>query len=362
VPVGHHVAGDGHIAGKQEDRFDGAGDGSGRRFRQRVVTFGGGTGHYYLLRGLATLNTPESITAVPGTWDDGGSSGRLRTELGVLPPGDARQCAIALMEYDDQREVAQALFDDRLSDIEGPFKGHSLGNLIGARLQQIYRGQDRGIEATRALFRIPSRILPVSNTDQRLIARTSRGSEIEGETNIDLRRTRPDFSPEDRIIRIHFNARTVANPEVVRAVAEADKIVFSSGDLYTSILPHLLVDGIQEAILASSARVVFVLNLMTKPGETDGFKASDHLRAFQYYLDAPNRLDYVLADEPHLDQAILDVYRSQGQEPVVMDEAACRELAPNAQIVRMPVARYLRKEHLLRHDPERLAAAILELP
>lgn len=337
-------------------------DGSPRRYQQRIVTFGGGTGHYYLLRGLATLNAPEGITAVPGTWDDGGSSGRLRTELGVLPPGDARQCVIALMQHDDQREVAQALFDDRLTDIDGPFKGHSLGNLIGARLEQIYRGQDRGIEATRALFRIPSRICPVSITDQRLIARTRSGTEIEGETNIDLRRKRPDFIPSDRITRIHFNAKAVANPDVLRAVAEAEKIVFSSGDLYTSILPHLLVDGIQEAILASHARLIFVLNLMTKPGETDGYTASDHLRAFVYYLGEPDRLDYVIADTHEIDPAVLDIYRAEGQEPVELDEAECRALAPNARILHLPVARYLPKQHLLRHDPERLAAAILELP
>ncbi len=335
--------------------------GPARAFRQRIVTFGGGTGHYYLLRGLAMLNEPEGITAVPGTWDDGGSSGRLRTELGVLPPGDARQCVLALMQHDDQRGVAQVLFDDRLSDIDGPFKGHSIGNLIGARLEQIYRGQDRGIDAMRALFRIPSRICPVSITDHRLIARTRAGKEIEGETNIDLRRTQADFDPGDGITRIHFNSKAVANPHVLQAVAEADKIVFSSGDLYTSILPHLLVDGIREAIVASRAKLVFVLNLMTKPGETDNYKASDHLRAFLYYLDADDRLDYLLADENRLDKTILEVYRAEGQEPVELDEIACRELAPRARIIRLPIARYLRKEHLLRHDPERLAAAILEL-
>jgi len=330
-------------------------------YNQRIVTFGGGTGHYYLLRGLAMLNAPEGITAVPGTWDDGGSSGRLRTELGVLPPGDARQCILALMEHDDQRSVAQVLFDDRLSDIDGPFKGHSLGNLIGARLEQIYRGQDRGLEAMRVLFRVPSHVCPVSITDVRLIARTRAGREIEGETNIDLRRRRTDFEPMDRITRIHFNSKAVANPQVLQAFAEADKIVFSSGDLYTSILPHLLVDGVREAIIAARARVVFVLNLMTKPGETDGYSASDYLKAFLYYLDAEERLDYLVANDHRLDEEILEVYRSEGQEPVDADEASCRALAPGLRIVRAPVARYLRKEHLLRHDPERLAATILEL-
>jgi uncharacterized cofD-like protein len=335
--------------------------GSGAR-SQRIVTLGGGTGHYQLLRGLAALHTPEAITAVPGTWDDGGSSGRLRTELGVLPPGDARQCQIALMPDDVQRSVAQALFDDRLGDIPGPFQGHSLGNLIGARLEQIYRGQDRGIEAARALFRIPSRIYPVSLTDLRLIARTQSGVEIEGETSIDFRGARSDFQPTDRITRIYFNAQAVANPAVLEAIAQADKIVFSCGDLYTSVLPHLLVEGIQEAIIASAARLIFVLNLMTKPGETDRYKASDHVRAFGYYLESDDRLDYLIANEPTFDAEVREIYQAEGQEPVEVDAEACQQVAPNLRVMCLPLAQYLRKAHLLRHHPERLAKAILDLP
>ena len=331
------------------------------RYDQKIVTFGGGTGHYYLLRGLVQHNCPEHITAVPGTWDDGGSSGRLRTELGVLPPGDARQCLLALMEHADQREVAQRLFDDRLMDIDGPFRGHSVGNLIGARLEQIFRGQDRGLDAARALFRVPSNILPVSLMDLRLIARTGSGIEIEGETNVDLRSKRADFLPEDRITRIYFNTKADPNPQVLQAVAEADKIVFSSGDLYTSIVPHLLVDGIQEAINAARGQLIFVLNLMTKRGETDHYKASDHLSAFVFYLGSNTRLDYMVANDNSLDPEILDIYRREGQEPVEMDEPACRELVPEVTIIRAPLARYLKKEHLLRHDPNKLALTILEL-
>ncbi|MBM2812721.1 MAG: hypothetical protein HW416_3480 [Chloroflexi bacterium] len=332
------------------------------RSQQRIVTFGGGTGHYYLLRGLAEHNAPDKITAIPGSWDDGGSSGRLRTELGVLPPGDARQCLLALMQNADQREVAQRLFDDRLVDIDGPFRGHSLGNLLSARLDQIFRGQDRGIEAARRLFQIPSKIAPASLTDLRLIARTHSGIEIEGETNVDLRRKRADFLPDDRITRIYFNTRADPNPEALRAVAEAGKIVFSSGDLYTSILPHLLVDGMPEAISAAAGPLVFVLNLMTKRGETDGYTASDHLRAFLFYLGDNSRLDYVVANSEALDPEILDIYRQDGQEPVELDEDACQALAPRAVFVRVPLGRYLKKEHLLRHDPEKLALTVLGLP
>ena len=138
-------------------------------FQQKIVTFGGGTGHFSILRGLVELNQPELISAVVGTWDSGGSSGRLRTELGVLPPGDIRQCLLALMEDSKQRQVAQKLFDDRLESLNGPLKGHSLGNLIAARLENIYKGPDRGTEAERLLFRIRGRVLPVSLSELNLM-------------------------------------------------------------------------------------------------------------------------------------------------------------------------------------------------
>lgn len=334
------------------------------KFDQRVVTFGGGTGHYYLLRGLAELNNPACITAVPGTWDDGGSSGRLRTELGVLPPGDLRQCQLALMS-EDQREVAQALFDDRLEDVDGPFKGHSLGNLIQARLERIFRGQDRGVDAARALFKIPSKIIPVCLADLKLMAETETGNTIEGETNIDLRGETRDFDPDDRIKVIYFKGRAKANPAVLQSIQDAYKVVFSAGDLYTSILPHLLFDGIQEGIIQTRARLIFILNLMTKRGETDKYKASDHLKPFLYYLtedgECLNRPLVMIANENGLNPEIIDFYSKKGQHPVEVDEEQCHQLVPDLTIVRTPLARYLRKEHLLRHDPEKLAQTILEL-
>src|SRR5882724_10858112 len=135
------------------------------KYAQKIVTFGGGTGHFSLLSGLVELNEPAGITAVTGTWDNGGSSGKLRNEMGVLPSGDIRQCLLALMEDSKQRQVAQRLFNDRLNDLEGPLKGHAIGNLIESRLQIIYQGQDRGIDAARELFRVRAHIQPNSLTN-----------------------------------------------------------------------------------------------------------------------------------------------------------------------------------------------------
>ena len=330
-------------------------------YKQKIVTFGGGTGHFSLLRGLVELNEPESITAIVGTWDSGGSSGRLRTELGVLPPGDIRQCLLALMEDTKQRQIAQKLFDDRLADIKGPLRGHSLGNLISVRLENIYKGADRGVEAERLLFRIRARVLPVSLSELNLMARLEGGEEVNGETNIDLRGEKNDYNPKKKITRIYFETNADPNPEVIQAILDAEVIVFSAGDLYTSLLPHLLVAGIKEAIEQSKAKLVLILNLMTKVGETDNFKASDYLKAFSYYLGDKAKIDYMIANSNGLDSEILKVYKKDKQQPVKIDEAECRKIAPNIKIIERPLAVYHIREHLFRHDSEKLAKTILDL-
>lgn len=326
---------------------------------QKIVTLGGGTGQFHLLSGLRDLTNPENITAIAGNWDSGGSSGRLRTELGVLPPGDIRRCLLALMEDESQRQVAQRLFDDRLEDTLGPLKGHSLGNLISARLDQIFRGQDRATDAARALFRIRADIVPISLTDLHLMAQTKKGIIIEGEGNLDNRKERPDYDPNDPIVRIYFNTRADCNPEALDAIKNAGKIVFAPGDLYTSVLPHLLVSGVKEAICASKAAVIFTLNLMTKPGETDNYKASDLLNSLVEYLGNADRIDYIIANENHIDPKITQIYKDGGQELIEIDEETCKKIAPKARIIKTPLARYMSTEHLLRHDNELLAKAIL---
>ena len=263
------------------------------------------------------------------------------------------------MESEEQRQVAQRLFDDRLEEVSGPMKGHSLGNLIAARLEHIFKGQDRATNAAIALFRIRAKMLPVSLTDLQLVAETEKGVIIEGETNIDNRGIRKDFDPKDKIARVFFNTRADSNPAVLEAIGQAEKIVFAPGDLYTSILPHLLVDGIQEAILASKAKLFFVLNLTTKKGETDFYKASDYLKGLLFYLGDVNRLDYLIANKNYIDKEILEIYKKVGQDLVELDEKVCKKLAPKAKIVKANLARYMRKQHFFRHNPEKLASIIL---
>jgi uncharacterized cofD-like protein len=330
------------------------------KFKSRIVTFGGKTGHFQLLNGLKKFNDTSLITAVVGTWDSGGSSGVLRSELGVLPPGDIRACLLALMEDDTQQRVAQRLFDDRLSEVVGPLKGHSLGNLIGVRLDHIFHGQDRGTDAERSLFRIRAQVLPATLTDLNLVGMTKKGIEINGEANIDKRKETAAFEPKDRITRIYFTTHADSNPRVLEAIRHADKIIFAPGDLYTSVLPHLLIDGVAEAILKSRAKVYFVLNLIEKRGETDYFKASDFVKAFNFYLGSAKRLNFLIANSKKFNKEIVKVYEGEKKREIELDEVVCKKESPNLKIVKVNLGEYLKKDHLLRHNSKNLALTILK--
>ncbi len=281
--------------------------------------------------------------------------------MGVLPPGDIRRCLLALMEDPEQQKVAQRLFDDRLMDLSGPLKGHSFGNLLTARLENIFKGQDRGIDSERSLFRVRAKVMPVSLADVHLIAETSRGVRIEGETHIDYRGNEKNYDPKDKIVRIYFDTRADVNPGVVDAIENADKIVFAPGDLYTSILPHLLVDGVKEAILKSNAKLIFVLNLCTKKGETEYYHASDYLKALLFYLDQTKRIITVVANNYKFDPDVVKIYEGEGQELVYLDEKECLKLSPNLNLIKAKVGRYFAKEHLIRHDSISLAKVVISV-
>lgn len=328
--------------------------------RQKIITFGGGTGQYHLLSGLRELVRPECITAVAGTWDNGGSSGRLRSEMGVLPPGDIRRCLLALMVDEKQRRVAQILFEDRLENEKNPLRGHSLGNLITAKLETIYKGQDRGVEEERNLFRIVSKVMPVGISNANLIAETTKGNVITGETNIDLRAKRKNYDFKDKIVRIYFDTLVEPNPLVVKEIKDADKIVFSPGDLFTSVLPHLLVEKVASTILDSKAKLIFVLNLATKPGETDQYRASDFLKMFLFYL-GKKRLNFLIANKNDIDKEIVDIYSGGGQNLVKVDLKNIKMIDPAVKVLHTPVSKYYKNQHLLRHDPIKLARIIIDL-
>lgn len=329
-------------------------------YKQKIVVFGGGTGQFSLLRGLVTNNQPEFITAVPGTWDSGGSSGRLRTELGILPPGDARRCLIALMNDDEQREIAIQLFEDRLEGFAKSLKGHSIGNLIIAGLDKANGGHNKGLDAARRLFGVKSKIAPVSLNNLNLIAKDTSGKEIVSEENIDHRGNEANFDPENKISSIFFDSRPRTNPDILVAIKSADKIIFSMGSFYGSILPHLLIPGIREAILSSNAKLYFIVNIMTELGQTDTLSTvSQHLVEFLRYLGNNKRLNYLIVNENKLSPQVLAIYKKEGQEPVIFNKEESQKLAPKTKILKGNLAQYSQNEHLLRHDPEKLAELIL---
>jgi uncharacterized cofD-like protein len=305
----------------------------------KVVAVGGGTGLSTLLRGLKRKTS--NLTAVVTVSDDGGSSGRLQKELGVLPPGDVRNCLVALA--DDEAMVTD-LFKYRFSEGEG-LSGHSFGNLFLAAMSGITGNFDKAIKESSRVLNIKGRVLPSTLGIVRLCARLEDGSVVEGESNISM--------SGQRIKQVFFDPPYAAPlAEVVAAIAEADAIVLGPGSLFTSIIPNVLVDRLAHEIAASSAVKIYVCNVMTQPGETDGMTASDHVEAL--IENAGEKIcDYAIVnDEPP--SKLREVYAKEGQIPVTADVDRIRELGVT------PVRAQMISETVnVRHDPEKLGEQVL---
>ncbi len=315
----------------------------------KVVVLGGGTGIYAVLTGLRRYTA--NITAVVSMSDNGGSSGRLRDEFGYLPPGDVRRCLVALASDEDAMLLRQ-LFEYRFDRGVG-LNGHTFGNLLITALTDILGGTDKAIDEAGHLLGIRGSVLPVTLSDTTLCALLADGHEIYGETNIDIRKEHHDVP----ISRVYLRPEAHANPAVLDTIAAADLIVLGPGDLYTSVMPNLLVKGVPEAIAASPAKCVYVCNVMTKRGETDNFAASDFIREINRYLGADDILDCaVLNYHEALPSELYNRYKQQGSEPVTIDLGKCYEAVPQLAIRALTAT-----GELVRHDPDRLAATLLSL-
>jgi uncharacterized cofD-like protein len=305
----------------------------------KVVAIGGGTGLSTLLRGLKRKTS--NLTAVVTVSDDGGSSGRLQKELGVLPPGDVRNCLVALA--DDEAMVTE-LFNYRFSEGEG-LSGHSFGNLFLAAMSGITGNFDKAIKESSRVLNIKGRVLPSTLGIVRLCARLEDGTVVEGESTIS--------TSGQRIKQVFFDPPFAAPlAEVIAAIGEADAIVLGPGSLFTSIVPNLLVDRIAREIAASPAVKIYVCNVMTQPGETDGMTASDHVQALLDNAGA-KICDYVIVnDEPP--SKLREAYAKEGQIPVTADVDRIRELGMT------PVRAQMISETVnVRHDPEKLGQQVL---
>jgi uncharacterized cofD-like protein len=306
----------------------------------KIVALGGGTGLSTLLRGLKRYST--NITAVVTVFDDGGSSGRLRRDLGVLPPGDIRDCLVALAESEP---LMTQLFEYRFPS--GAFDGHAFGNLFIASLTGVTGDLEEAVRAASKVLNIRGRVLPATLDDVILAAEYEDGSVVEGESQIPLARR--------RIRRVFLKPGGVAAlPEALEAIAEADLILIGPGSLYTSIVPNLLVRGMADAVRKAAAPRVYICNVMTQPGETDAFTAADHLRAITTAA-GPGLFTHALVNvQSPTNSALSRRYQAEGAFPVAADMAELRRLVP--EII---TGALISEQELLRHDPERLAATVI---
>lgn len=311
-----------------------------------LVAIGGGSGLSVLLRGLKLCyRSPyEKIAAVVSVSDDGGSSGRLRRELGILPPGDIRNCLVALANDED---LLARLLQYRFPAGEG-LTGHSFGNLFLAALADITGDFYQAIQATEAVLSVHGQILPATLSDVRLHAVGHSGRAYEGESAVG--------QSGERIRHLNLDPPDpAAFPTAVETLEQADMVVLGPGSLYTSILPNLLIPDIREALRRNSAPVVLILNLMTQPGETDGMNAIDHLDAIAEHAGA-DLVDVVLVNGTPLPTDQLTRYAEEGAEVVQIDREALTRR--KVQIVE---AVLLADGSLLRHDPVRLGRAVMTL-
>ncbi len=312
-----------------------------------MVALGGGTGLPALLEAIkpriGDASRFEEVSAIVTVSDDGGSSGRLRRDLGTPPPGDLRNCLIALS---DAPEIMRDLFQYRFT--AGELEGHSLGNILIAALADFTGDFSAAVTQLHDILAIRGRIYPSTFENITLSAQLDDGEVILGEAAIPLA-----GKPIGRLSLVPPDCRAV--PEACEELERADLILLGPGSLYTSVLPHLLVRDLAEAIRASRARKVYVCNLVTQPGETEGFTACRHLEVIWDHC-GPGLVDTVLCNDRPLPAAMLEAYRSEGSTPVEMDPARLAGLG--LSLVR---ADLLAEGDRARHDPQKLRNALADL-
>lgn len=306
----------------------------------KIVAVGGGTGLSVLLTGLKEYTS--NITAIVTVADDGGSSGRLRQQFDILPPGDIRNCLVALADAPAlMRELFQFRFDDK-----SEFSGHSFGNLFITVMTRLTGDFEKAIKEISKVLALRGQVIPSTLDNVVLVAEHNDGSTTVGEEKIPKARL--------AIKRVYLNPeRPVATPEAIRAIKEAQIIVLGPGSLYTSILPNILIKEIAETIAATAAIKIYVCNVMTQPGETDSFKASDHMKALINH-GHPRLVDYCIINTGEISKEVLKRYEQEGSRPVVNDRRFIEGMG-----YRVVEDDFVYVDDVVRHDPVKLARIIL---
>jgi uncharacterized cofD-like protein len=320
----------------------------GRYEDLRVVAFGGGTGLPVLLRGLR--ERVGDLTAVVTVADDGGSSGRLRHELGVAPPGDVRNCLLALAGRKKLAEVFDYRFEGGAAGGGGELSDHSVGNIIIAALADMAGGFCEGVEQAGRFLRIKGQVYPAATESLTLIVHHTDGTISRGESVVG------EVGKKKAIWKVEVEPPEAVAPRgVIRAIEAADVVVLSPGSLFTSTIPALLGGGVREALARFRGPVVYAANAMTQPGETVGFTVSEHLKALERHVGAV--VSDVLVHRGALSEELIERYEAEGATLVEVDREEIERLG-----VRLREAKMLseRAEAGVRHDPERLAEEVCE--
>lgn len=317
-----------------------------RKHGPRIAVIGGGHGLSNMLRGLKEYT--ENLSAIVTVADDGGGSGALRQDLGMPPPGDIRNCMVALANTEP---LMKQMMDYRFQ--EGTLAGQSFGNLFLAAMNGISPSFDAAVRRMSEVLAITGRVLPVTTADVQLEAEFENGASVVGESKISYCKKKEDC----RITKVRLlPERPKALPEALAAIQEADMIVLGPGSLYTSIIPNLLVEGIVEAIQASSALKIYVCNVMTQEGETEGYTASDHIAAL-FKHSVPGLFHLSLVNSSPIPADVADRYAQEGAEALRYDGDRCAALG--VELVSRPIA--MVQDGYVRHHPDKLAQELILL-
>lgn len=311
---------------------------------KKVVVIGGGTGTFIVLSGLKKY--PVDLSVIVSMMDSGGSTGRLRDQLGVLPPGDLRQCLVALSEASD---LWRKLFLYRFE--RGDLKGHNFGNIFLSALEKIASDYKEVVDFASLILKTKGTVIPVTFDKTHLCVEYEDGEIIETEGLIDTAKEK-----KIRIKKAFLKPPVSANPQAVEKIMEADVLILGPGDLYTSLIPNLIVDGISQAIKKTKAKIIYIVNLMTKQGQTTNYKASDHIFDLEKYLR--KKVDLIIINSGIIPKRIIQYYQQFG-EKVVEDD-----LKEDLQVFREDlIARVIYNKNkadqltrsILRHDPKKIS-------
>jgi uncharacterized cofD-like protein len=315
---------------------------------KKVVVIGGGTGNFVVLRGLKLY--PLDLTAIVSMADDGGSTGILRDELGVLPPGDVRQCLVALS---DSSRLMRSLMNYRFEN--GGLGGHSFGNLLLSALEKVTGSFEKAVEEAGKILNIKGKVIPITTHQVRLKMLLNNRKILEGESEIYLSQ-----EIDQGYKTIYLEPYPKINPRVLDEISTADLIVMGPGGLHTSLIPNLLVEGMNEAICQSDAKKVFVVNLMNRKGQTTGYKTSHYLQELVRFLGR-DVFDHILFNVQKPPDDLIEFYATEGE--LVENDITDSRVMP-AQLLG-PLAQGAKKDlikrNLIRHDSKKLAQELMKI-